>query len=76
MDVRVEVMDGEATAWRWRTDADDVPGGRRGSDVGAEEARVGFVPPLEAGDISPAAVDTLLVKDEMAQPVHEAASLG
>lgn len=75
VDVRAEVVGGEATAWRWRADADAVPGGRRDSDVGAEEGRVGFAVALEAGEISPAAVETLLVKEEMAQPVHEAASL-
>lgn len=77
VDVRADVAGGEATACRWRADADAVPGGRRGSVTGAEAGRDGFVAPFEAGDeISPAAAETLLVNEEIAQPVHEAASLG
>lgn len=36
----------------------------------------GTVIPFAAGCISPTAVDTLLVNDEMAHPVQDAASLG
>lgn len=77
VDVRAEVAGGEATACRWRADADAVPGSLLGSDVGAEAVCGVFVAPFETDDvISPAAAETLLVNDEMAQPVHEAASLG
>lgn len=65
------------TAWRCRADAEAVPGSLRGSVVkGAEEGRVGLVGPLGLVVISPTAEETLLVKDEMAQPAHEAASVG
>jgi hypothetical protein len=62
-----------ATACRCKAEAEAVPGVRRGSVVdGAEEGRGG---PLESDVISPAAAETLLVKEEMAQPAHDAASL-
>ncbi len=77
MDVRAEVAGGEMTAWRWRTDAEAVPGSFRGSAVrGTDEGRAGPVTPLALVVISPEAVEILLVKEEMAQPVQEAASLG
>lgn len=68
-------------AWRWRADAEaeartgaltglvsSVEGGR--ARVLAEAATE------EEGSMSPAAVDILFVNEEMAQPVHDAASLG
>lgn len=79
MEVRAEVAGGDATACLWRADADAVPGARLGSDVGAEAGREGLATPFAfAGDdeISPAADETLLVNEEIAQPAHEAASLG
>ena len=77
--MRVESAGGVATAWRCNTDAEAVPGaGLRTSLVkGAEFGRdVGAAVPFELGWISPAAAETLLVNEEMAQPVQEAASLG
>ena len=78
--MRVERAGGVATTWRCTADAEAVPGaGFRaalvdsvefGRDVGAAAA------PLELGWISPAAAGTLFVNDEIAQLVHEAASLG
>ncbi len=79
--MRAEVGRGEMTAWRWRAEAEAVPGGLRGSVLkGAEEGRAGLAEPLGFGFgfvvISPTAEETLLVKEEMAQPVQDAASLG
>jgi len=77
--VRAEVAGGEMTAWRWSAEAEVVPGpgGLRGSVVkGAEDGRAGLAEPLGLVVISPTAEDTLFVKEEMAQPVQEAASLG
>lgn len=75
--MRAEVAGGEMTAWRCRADAEAVPGGLRDSVVkGAEEGRAGLGVPLGLVVISPTAAETLLVKEEMAQPVQEAASLG
>ncbi len=79
MDVRVEAVGGEVTAWRWRAEADVVVGRRRGSAMrGAEEERgaLAEVPLGAAVVISPWAAESLLVKEEMAHPAHEAASLG
>ena len=77
VEVRVEVAGGEATACRWRFDADAVIGaGRRISLVAGTElgrGAMGVVVPLDC--ISPAVEETLFVNEEMAQPVHEAASL-
>jgi len=75
--VRAEVAGGEMTAWRCRAEAEAVPRAFRGSAVrGAEEGRAGPGVPLALAVISPAAVEILLVKEEMAQPVQDAASLG
>lgn len=77
--MRVEVAGGEVTACRWRVDADAVTGfGRRVSfGVGMEFDRgFGGAVPLEDVWISPVAEATLLVNDDIAQPVQEAASLG
>ena len=77
MDVRAEVAGGEITAWRCRADAEAVLGALRDSVVrGADEGRAGLGVPFGLVDISPTAAETLLVKEEMAQPVQEAASLG
>jgi hypothetical protein len=52
-------------------------GRRRSLDKGAELGRASKAGvPFKVGWISPAAVDTLFVNDEMAHPVHEAGSLG
>lgn len=75
--MRVEVAGGEATACRCSVEADAVMGaGRRISLVaGTELGRAaGVAVPLDW--ISPAADETLFVNDEIAQPVHDAASLG
>ena len=77
--MRVESAGGVATAWRCNEDAEAVPGdGFRTSLVrGAEFGRdVGAAALFELGWISPTTVETLLVNEEMAQPVQEAASLG
>lgn len=79
MDVRVEGAGGTATACLCNADAEAVPEtGRRVSLAkGAEfrgDARDGA--PFEPGWISPAAAETLFVKEEMAQPAHDAVSLG
>lgn len=51
--------------------------GRLVSLAAGVEVERGFVGTgVDVDWISPTAVDTLLVKEEMAQPVHEAASLG
>lgn len=75
----MEVREGEATAWRWRVDAEAVAvmvvGRRISLLAGCELGRIlGVVVPLDW--ISPAVEETLLVKEEMAQPAQEAASLG
>ena len=75
--MRADVAGGEMTAWRCRAEAEAVPGGLRDSVVrGAEEGRAGLDAAFRSAVISPTAVETLLVKEEMAQPVQEAASLG
>lgn len=77
--MRVERAGGVATACRCNVDAEAVPGADlrisfvRGAEFGRE---LGAAEPLELGWISPAAAETLLVNDEIAQPVQEAASLG
>ena len=56
-----------------------MPGTRRRASfgMGAELGRVAETGvPLELGSISPAAVEILLVNEEIAQPAQEAASLG
>jgi len=77
--VRAEAAGGEETACRCSADAEAeaVPAaGRRTSfAVGAEFGRAaGTDVPFEAGCISPAAVETLLVNEEIAQPAQEATS--
>ena len=78
MEVRVEVGGGDVMAWRWRADAEAEA--RTGtltalvSSVGGGRARV--LADEEDGSMSPAAVEILLVNEEMAQPVQDAASLG
>lgn len=77
-EVRDNEVDGRGeTACRWSVDAEDVAGARRlAPGVGEVTLAVGVVVPLLVeGSISPAAVDSLLVKDEIAQPVHDEASL-
>jgi len=76
--VRAEVAGGEITAWRWSAEAEAVPGAFRGSAVrgaDADRAGAGAGAPLALAVISPAVVEILLVKEEIAQPVQEAASL-
>lgn len=76
VEVRVDDIGGDATAWRWSADADAVAAGRRVSlTTGIEAGRGAGASPLEVAWISPAADETLLVKEEIAQPVQEAASL-
>ena len=77
--MRVERAGGVATACLCSADAEAVPdAGLLISLVeGAEfEREARAVDPLELGWISPTAAETLLVNEEMAQPVQEAASLG
>ncbi len=75
--MRPDAAEGEATACRWRTDAEADPSVRRGSvGNGAEVGCVAFEVPFAEDVISPAAAETLLVNEEMAQPAQEAASLG
>lgn len=75
--MRVEAGGGDVMACRWRADAEAEA--RTGtltalvSSVGGGRARVLAD---EEGSMSPAAVEILLVNEEMAQPVHDAASLG
>ena len=77
--MRAEFAGGEITACRCSVDAEAVPWfGRRPSLVnGTELGRAdGFDVPFAVGWISPTAAETLLVKEEIAQPVQDAASLG
>ncbi len=77
--MRVERAVGVATACRCNADAEAVPGtGLRTSLVkGAElERDVGAGDTFELFWISPVAAETLLVNEEIAQPVQDAASLG
>ena len=77
--MRVDSAGGVATASRCKADAEAVPGaGLRTSLVkGVGLGRVvGAAAPFAFGWISPTAAETLFVKDEMAHPVQEAASLG
>lgn len=77
--MRAEFAAGETTICRCNADAEAVPGfGRRGSLVNRRELgrADGFGVPFAVGWMSPVAAETLLVKEEMAQPVQEAASLG
>ena len=65
---------GDLRAWRWRVDAEeDVAGvGRLGG--GADGPPLAGTAGDEEGWISPAAAESLLVKEEMAQPAHPAAA--
>lgn len=70
---------GDLTACRCRVEADDVAvaGRDRTGDVTFAWSCVDADAPLLAdGSISPAAVCSLLVKDEIAQPAQDAVSLG
>lgn len=72
MDVRVESGGGgEVMVWRCRADAEAVA--RMGRVAGFSRAEEGA--DGEDGSMSPAAVESLLVKLEIAQPAQEAASL-
>lgn len=75
--MRVDVGGGDVIAWRWSADAEaDARTGTLTalvSSVGGGSARVLAD---EEGSMSPAAVEILLVNEEMAQPVQDAASLG
>ena len=70
--MRVERGGGEVMVWRWRADAEAVE--RIGRVAGFSTAGDGAA--VEDGSMSPAAVESLLVKLEIAQPAQEAASLG
>ena len=76
--MRLDAGGGEVMACLCRADADAVvPGVLRGSvGGGREEGRGGWEEPLALDWISPAAVESVLVNEEIAQPVQEAASLG
>lgn len=77
MEVRAEAVGGDATAWRCSADADAVGrAGRRGSLAIVAVFGLGGASLFDVACISPTAEETLLVKEEIAQPVHEAASLG
>lgn len=81
VEVRVEAGGGDVMAWRWSADAEAEA--RTGtfnvlvSNDGVGRARVLADGVAEdEGSMSPAAVEILLVNEEMAQPVQDAASLG
>ena len=63
---------GDVTAWRWRLDADAVDDDLISFKLGVGRGVAGV---SLAVCISPAAEESLLVKDEMAQPVHPDDSL-
>lgn len=78
MEVRVEVGGGDVMAWRWRADAEAEArtGALTGLISNVEGGRARELAGEAEGSMSPAAVEILLVNEEMAQPVHDAASLG
>lgn len=75
-EVRVDI-DGEVTAWRWRADTEGFEGRGTGAGGfgGALLGRSSAEPLLFDDVMSPVAADILFVNEEIAQPVHEAASV-